>query len=87
VELLATGKPVPELAGELCVSGNLLYNGRVGAQSLRLASAELRAAGARSEADELRALRCDWARLQLENDILKKAAVILVTRGPASSIK
>jgi len=30
VELLAAGKPVPELAGELCVSINLLYNWRVG---------------------------------------------------------
>ena len=28
VELLSTGKPVPELAEELCVSSNLLYNWR-----------------------------------------------------------
>ncbi len=30
VELLATGKPVPELAEEFCVSSNLLYNWRAG---------------------------------------------------------
>ena len=57
VELLATGKPVPELAEELCVSSNLLYNWR------------------------------ENARLQIENDILKKAAVILGTRLPSSSGK
>ena len=30
VELLATGKPVPELAEELRISSNLLYNWRAG---------------------------------------------------------
>ena len=87
VELLAAGKPVPELAGELCVSSNLLYNWRAGAQSPQLGSAGLRAGGEQSEADELRALRRECARLQVENDILKKAAVILGTRVPASSVK
>ncbi len=30
LELLATGKPVPELAQELCISTSLLYNWRAG---------------------------------------------------------
>jgi transposase-like protein len=29
VELLDTGKPVPQLAEELCISSNLLYNWRL----------------------------------------------------------
>ena len=32
LELLATGKPVPELAGDLGISTSLLYNWRAGAQ-------------------------------------------------------
>ena len=77
LELLATGKPVPELAQELRISTNLLYNWRAGAQLPQFGSAGAQAGGARSEADELRELRRDYARLQVENDILKKAAVIL----------
>ncbi len=85
VELLAAGKPVPELAEELCVSSNLLYNWRAGAQLPQVGSAGPRAGGERSEADDLRELRRENARLQIENDILKKAAVILGTRLPSSS--
>ena len=87
VELLATGKPVPQLAEELQVSSNLLYNWRAGAQIPQSGSAGLCAGGARSEADELRDLRRQNTRLQMENDILKKAAVILGTRVPPSSGK
>ena len=46
-----------------------------------------RAAGERSEADELRALRREVTLLRQENDILKKAAVILGTRLPTNSAK
>lgn len=84
LELLATGKPVSELARELGISSNLLYSWRAGAQIPQLGSAGPRAGGERSEADELRDLRRHYARLQIENDILKKAAVILGTRVPAS---
>ena len=87
LELLATGKPVPELAEELRISSNLLYNWRAGAQIPQVGSAGPRAGGERSEADDLRDLRRDYARLQVENDILKKAAVILGTRVPSSSGK
>ena len=56
VELLTTGKPVAQVAEELCISSNLLYS---------------------------------WRRentlLRQENDIFKKAAVILGTRLPTNS--
>jgi transposase-like protein len=35
------------------------------------------------EADELRRLRAEITRLRMENDILKKAAVILGTQTPS----
>lgn len=87
LDLLVTGKPVQELAGELRVSRNLLYSWRADSQSPQVGSEGPSATGGRSEADELRALRRENARLQVENDILKKAAVILGTRIPSSSAK
>ena len=87
VELLGTGKPVSEVAEELCISSNLLYGWRHSAQGAQLGSAGARAAGERSEADELRALRRENTLLRQENDILKKAAVILGTRPQANSAK
>ena len=57
VELLSTGKPVSELAEELCVS------------------------------TDLRALQRENAQLRMENDILKKAAIILGTKSPHNSAK
>jgi len=87
VELLSTGKPVSEVAEELCISSNLLYSWRHSSQGAQLGSAGARAAGERSAADELRALRRENSLLRQENDILKKAAVILGTRPPSSSAK
>ena len=87
VELLSTGKPVSQVAEELCISTNLLYSWRHSAQGAQFGGAGARAAGERSEADELRALRREVTVLRQENDILKKAAVILGTRLPASSVK
>ena len=82
VELAGAGRPVTELAQELSIGSNLLYrwikNQRQGSQ---LGSAGPGAVGERSEADELRALRRENAHLKLENDILKKAAVILGTQS------
>jgi transposase len=82
VQLLNTGKPVSQVAEELCISSNLLYNWRHSSQG-----AQLGGAGVRSEADELRALRRENTLLRQENDILKKAAVILGTKLPSSSGK
>lgn len=81
---------MPELAEELGVSSNLLYNWRAVAQHAQLpqvGSAGLRAGGERSAAEDLRELRRENARLQVENDILRKAAVIPGTRIPSSSAK
>jgi transposase len=80
VGLVNMGKPVPEVAEDLGIGTSILYgwmrrNPRLG----RLGSAGQRAAGEEPGADELPRLRRENARLKLENDILKKAAVILGT--------
>ncbi len=80
VALMATGKPVTQLAEELCLSSNLLYNWRHKSQEAQGGSAGARAVGEGSEADALRLLRRENALLKEENLILKKAAVILGTR-------
>lgn len=87
VELLRTGKPVSQVAEELCISSNLLYSWRHGAQGVQPGSAAAPTAGGRSEADEVRALRREVTLLRQENDILKKAAIILGTRHPSNSGK
>ncbi len=81
VELVAIGKPVPEVAQEFGIGSSLLYKwvgqnpqpGQTGGEGQR-------AAGEDSAAAELPRLRREIAHLKLENDILKKAAVILGTR-------
>jgi len=85
VELLSLGRPVPELAEELGVSPNLLYSWRALAQRPQVGSAGPGAVGERAEADDLRALRRENALLRQENDILKKAAVILGTKPRPNS--
>lgn len=84
VELLTTGKPVPQVAEELCISSNLLYRWR---QDAQIGSAGPRAEVEEAGADDLRALRRENALLKMENDILKKAAVILGTRPQSNSGK
>lgn len=85
VELLQTGKPVSQVAEELCIGSDLLYSWRQSLQGAQFGSAGARAAGELSEADELRALRRENAMLKQDNDILKKAAVILGTKPPLHS--
>jgi transposase len=87
VELLCTGKPVPQVAEELCISSNLLYKWRQDSQGAQVGSAGPRAEGEEAGADDLRALRRENALLKMENDILKKAAVILGTRPQPNSAK
>ena len=84
LEILQTGKPVSELAEELGISSDLLYSWR---RSAQVGSEGMRAGGESSEADDLRALRRENAQLRMENDILKKAAIILGTKNPHSSAK
>jgi len=80
VELVRAGRPVSKLAEELDVSTSLLYKwARDDAGPAGLGSAGSAAVGEESVAAELRRLRRHNADLKLENDILKKAAVILGT--------
>ena len=81
VGLVKLGKPVPEVAQDLGVGSGVIYRWvQKGSEPAQLGSAGLRAVGEELEADELRRLRRENANLKLENDILKKAAVILGTR-------
>jgi transposase len=81
VGLVNLGKSVPEVARDFGIGeGNLYKWVRQGSQSAELGSAGLRAVGEEPAADELRRLRRENANLKLENDILKKAAIILGTK-------
>jgi transposase len=71
------------VAEELEVGVSLLYHWVDRSERpAQLGSAGGRAEGEEPEADELRRLRREVANLQLENDILKKAAIILGTNPP-----
>jgi transposase len=85
--LMSLGKPVAEVARDLEVSANLLYNWRQQSQSVQGGSEGQQAEGELSEADTLRALRRENARLQAENEILKKAAIILGTKTLSNSAR
>ena len=84
VELVGLGKPVPEVAEDLEIGTGVLYrwmrDGGRGGQPAQLGSEGSRAVGEEPAADEVRRLRRENANLKLENDILKKAAVILGTK-------
>lgn len=81
VALVGVGKPVPEVAADLEIGTSILYGWiRKGSQPGHLGSGGLRAVGEQPAADEVPRLRREIATLKLENDILKKAAVILGTR-------
>ena len=84
VELVGLGKPVPEVAEDLEIGTGVLYrwmrNGGRSGQPAQFGSVGGRALGEEPAADELRRLRREVANLKLENDILKKAAVILGTK-------
>jgi transposase len=79
IELLALGRPVAELAEEFGVSANLLYSWKA-ASRRQVGSGGPGAVGERPAADDLAALRRENLLLRQENDILKKAAVILGTK-------
>ena len=81
VELVAIGKPVPEVAQEFGIGTSLLYRwiGK-NPQPGQLGGEGHQAAGEEAAAAELSRLRREIAHLKLENDILKKAAVILGTK-------
>jgi transposase len=89
VELARSGRGVPDIARELEVETSCLYAWirATNSQPSQVGSAGRRAVGEETEADELRRLRGENARLTLENDILKKAAVILGTKPPLRGAK
>lgn len=81
VELVAIGKPVPEVAEELGIGTSLLYKW-IG-KNLKLGQPGDRGQPAASEETtvaEVARLRREVSHLRLENDILKKAAIILGTK-------
>jgi len=81
VGLVGLGKPVPEVAQDLGIGSSILYGWvRKDAQAVHLGSGGRRAGGEEPAADEVHRLRREIANLKLENDILKKAAVILGTK-------
>ena len=80
VELAKLGKPVSEVAKDLEITADLVYRWKKeDAQSAQGGSGGQRAVGEMAGADELRTLRREVAYLKRENDILKKAAIILGT--------
>jgi transposase len=84
VGLVELGKPVPDVARDLEISEGVLYRWvRQGSKAAQLGSGGQRAEGEEPAADELRRLRRENVHLKLENDILKKAAVILGTKPQA----
>lgn len=86
VELAEHGRPVSELAREFDLNSSLIHTWRRKAsQPPQVGSGGAGAVGDQAEADELRRLRRRVADLQLENDILKKAAVILGTKPQPKS--
>ena len=89
VELAEAGRPVQEVAADLEIEISCLYSWirKARAQATQFGSAGLRAGGEQAEADEVRRLRRENAQLRSENNILKKAAVILGTIPPSSDAK
>jgi transposase len=80
VELAKLGKPVSEVAKDLQITADLVYRWKKeDAQSAQGGSGGQRAGGAVAGAAELRTLRREVVHLKRENDILKKAAIILGT--------
>jgi len=78
VELVRIGKPVAEVAEELSIGTGLIYRWIMqNTKLLNASKGEQQVAEASTGTKELHRLQKEIARLQLENDILKKAAVIL----------
>ena len=90
LELADHGRPVSELSQEFGVSAGLIHTWRRKAKAssqAQIGSGGAGAVGDQDVADELRLLRRQVADLQLDNDILKKAAVILGTKPQPKSGK
>jgi transposase len=90
VELVGTGRPATEVAEELAIAASNLYKWVREAKRRNSGPSQLGSEGRldprkrdeEDEASELRRLRRENSQLQMENAILKKAAVILGTNPP-----
>lgn len=97
VALVGLGRPEPEVAQELGIGTSILYRwSQPQRQSAgvspsltpaQFGGAVQRAGGELDEAAELRRLRTENGQLLLENDILKKAAVILGTQPQGKLVR
>lgn len=87
LELVELGKPVAQVAQELEIRPDLIYRWRREGVQLGRSSEAPASVVEKSEGSEVRALRRENASLKLENDILKKAAVILGTKPRLNSGK
>ena len=87
VELLQAGRPVAQLAHELGIGQDLLYAWKRNSQGEQVRSEASGAEGDSGAAQDLLALRREVVLLRQENDILKKAAVILGTRPHSNCAK
>lgn len=87
VELFQAGRPAAELARELGIGQDLIYAWSRSTQSVQVRSEAAGAGGDSGAAQELLALRREVTLLRQENDILKKAAVILGTKPHSSCAK
>jgi len=86
--LLELGKSPAEVAEDMEISKDLIYAWRRKAAQLPQRGSEgAGAVGDQAATDDLRELRERLADLQLENDILKKAAVILGTKPQSKTGK
>ena len=78
VELVKAGKPIAEVAEELAIGTGVLYRWVTESNKSQDTLGKIVTSSVgRAESNELQRLRRENARLRLENDILKKAAVIL----------
>ena len=89
VELVEAGSDVQSVAADLDIDPSCLYSWykKAKSQPANLGSGGQRAVGEETEADEIRRLRAENARLSRENMVLKKAAIILGTSNHSSDEK
>lgn len=85
IELVGAGRAVSDVAEDFEVEISCVYSWTrevrtKGVQTTHLGSEGRRAVGEEDVADEVRRLRRENADLKLDNEILKKAAVIIGTK-------
>ena len=85
--MVGVGRPVPSVAQDLEIGAGLLYRWLSKPQGAQLGRKADEAVGEEGAAAELRSLRGENAQLRMENEILKKAAVILGTRPQPRDVK